>query len=163
MSIQPPTNSDPAALERSALVDYIREHHDVHLRAAIPFVPPLATRVMRKHSARDPRLVEMCDLTIQLRRLLETHLDAEENNLFPDLRDGRLPAAHQLGAARTQHRDIGAALDRLRTLTDDYRAPSWACRCYCTLLEWLNAVDFHLAEDVLLEDRLWGHLAQPMQ
>lgn len=161
MSIHPAT--DAAVPERGALADYIREQHDVHLRAAIPFVPPLAARVTRKHGARDPRLVEVCALTLELRRRLEAHLDAEEDDLLPALRDGHPPAAHQLGAARTQHREMGATLDRLRALTDGYRAPSWACPCYRTLLEWLNAVDAHLTDDVRLEDRLWDQLAQPMQ
>ena len=163
MSTQAPTDTDAAAFQRSALVDYIRERHDVHLRAAVPFVPPLAARVARKHSVRDPRLVEVCELTLNLRRLLEAHLDAEEDDLFPALRDGRLPTAHELGAARTEHRAIGAVLDRLRTLTDGYRAPSWGCPCYRTLLEWLNAVDAHLTEDVRLEDGLWSELAQVVQ
>jgi regulator of cell morphogenesis and NO signaling len=154
---------DAAAFQRRALLDYIREQHDVHLRAAVPFVPALAARVQRKHSARDPRLVEVFDVTLELRRLLEAHLDAEEGDLFSALREGRVPDARQLGAARDEHREIGAAVDRLRRLTDGYRAPSWACPCYRTLLEWLNAVDAHVTEDVRLEDRLWGELAQAMQ
>jgi len=145
---------DACGLETAALVDYIREQHDLYLRAAIPFVPSLAARVAREYDARDPRLGQVRDTTIALRRSLERHLDKEEDDLFPAIRDGRAPDTDELRAIRREHREIGAALDRLRTLTDGYRAPSWACPCYRTLLEWLYALEAHLMTEVHLEDHV---------
>ncbi|HEX9103352.1 MAG TPA: hemerythrin domain-containing protein [Polyangia bacterium] len=120
----------------------------------MPFVPSLAARVAREYDARDPRLDEVRDSTIALRRLLERHLDEEEDALFPAIRSGRAPDMDELRASRREHREIGAALDRLRTLTDGYRAPSWACACYRTLLEWLHALETHLMREVHLEDHV---------
>ena len=145
---------DACSLKNGALVDYIREQHDLYLRAAIPFVPSLAARVAHEYRARDPRLDDVRDTTVALRRLLERHLDAEEDELFSAIRDGRTPDTDELRAIRHEHREIGAALDRLRTLTDGYRAPSWACSCYRTLLEWLRALETHLMTDVHLEDHV---------
>lgn len=145
---------DARALGLAALVDYIREQHDMHLRAAIPFVAPLAARVAREHGARDPRLDEVRDLTIALRRLLEAHLDEEEDQLFATMRGGGAPGVEELGAIRHQHREIGAALDRLRALTDGHQAPAWACDCYRTLLEWLHALETNLMTEIHLENQI---------
>lgn len=138
--------------DTAALVDFIREQHDMYLRAVIPFVAPLAARVANEHRARDPRLDEVRDLTVALRRLLERHLDEEEDELFPAIRDGRAPDADEVRAVEHDHREIGAAVHRLRRLTDGYRAPSWACPCYRTLVEWLHTLETNLLRDVHLED-----------
>lgn len=145
---------DARDLDTGALIDFLRDQHDMHLRAAIPFVAPLAARVAREHGQRDPRLDEVRDLTVALRRLLEAHLDDEEDELFPAIRAGRAPDADELRAVRHQHREVGAALDRLRALTDGYHAPSWACACYQTLMEWLHALETHLMSHVHLENHV---------
>ena len=144
----------PRALDTAALVDYIREQHDLHLRAAIPFVPSLAARVAKEYRARDPRLDEVRDTTVALRRLLERHLDAEEDELFAALADGRAPEPDEVRAIGHDHREIGTALDRLRGLTDGYHAPAWACPCYRTLIDWLQALETQLMTDVHLEDHV---------
>lgn len=144
----------PQTLATAALVDYVREQHDLHLRAAIPFVPSLAARVAREHRARDPRLDDVRDTTIALRRMLERHLDEEEDELFAALHDGQAPDPDAIRAVRHEHREIGAALDRLRRLTGGYHVPAWACPCYRTLLEWLQALETHLMTDVHIEDHV---------
>lgn len=145
---------DVQSLDTVALVDHLREQHELYLRAAMMFLPALAARVAQEYRARDPRLDEVRATTLALRRLLEPHLDEEEDELFRALRDGRPPSARQIEAIRGEHRELGVALDRLRALTDGYHAPSWACSCYRTLLERLQALEANLMSDVHLEDHV---------
>ena len=145
---------DVRGLDTPALVDYLREQHELYLRAAMLFLPALAARVAQEDRARDARLDQVRATTIALRRLLERHLDEEEDELFRAIRAGRAPGADELRVARGEHREIGATLDRLRELTDDYHAPAWASSGHRTLLARLRLLEAHLTSDVELEDQV---------
>lgn len=139
------------------LIDHIVELHG-RLRSEISQLADLAGRVASAHGVHDPKLKGVAHELGEFQAELESHLDQEESNLFPILR--------QLDAARDQpggsedrlgdpiripereHWTAAAALGRLRALTDDYTAPADACASYRTLLEGLARLDADLRRSI---------------
>jgi regulator of cell morphogenesis and NO signaling len=79
------------------------------------------------------------------------HMLKEEQCLFPMIRrleasDG-LPSvycatiAHPIRQMESEHDDAGAALARLRELTDDFSPPTWACNTYRALFAALASLE----------------------
>jgi regulator of cell morphogenesis and NO signaling len=151
---------DPRALSTPALVALVISRHHEYLRKALPFVKPLAEKVARVHGDREPRLRELETIVGALAGALEPHLDAEEQTLFPALMskvrdDGVI--ARELRAMHEDHLTVGDLLQRMRTVTDDYRAPDWACNSYRALLAELSAME----ADVLRHVHLENHVLMP--
>lgn len=138
------------------LMDHIVTRHHAYLYRELPRLAALAAQVVRPHGTRHPELREVRDVFDSLRNDLKFHLLKEEKVLFPLI--ARLEAAigrpevsrgrvgNPILAMEHEHDDAGAALARLRTLTDGYTPPSDACPTYRALLEGLAALeaDLHL-------------------
>lgn len=77
------------------------------LDSTLPHLLPLAAKVARVHGAHDPRLIEVSEVCDDL----------------PDRAD--------------DEQALNESLRRLRTLSDDYEPPEWACTSYRTLLSTL--------------------------
>ncbi len=150
---------DPRALSTAELVSFIVSRHHAYLRDALPFLVPLAAKVAGVHGDHDRRLRDLRAEFVELREALDLHLDQEEQTLFRELvADAPDPELlrRELTGMREEHREIGAALRRIRALCDDYTPPSWACTSYRTLLAQLRRFEddllrhVHLENDVLL-------------
>lgn len=152
-------DADPRSLSTGELVSFIVSRHHTFLRGALPFLVPLTAKVAAVHGDHDPRLREIQAEFNELREILDTHLDEEEETLFrevvtdaPDLEQVRRDVA----GIRDEHKLVGGALHRIRELSDDYTPPSWACTSYRRLLSELRRLEddvlrhVHLENDVLL-------------
>ena len=155
----PATSESPAALHRR--VGGLHRLAPPRLpprRAA--FLVPLAAKVARVHGDHDPRLRELQAEFVELREMLDLHLDQEEETLFrevvADAPDPEL-LRRELAGMRAEHREVGAALRRIRALCDDYTPPPWACSSYRTLLVELR----HLEDDVLRHVHLENDVLLP--
>lgn len=138
------------------LMDHIVTCHHAYLYRELPRLAALAGQVVGPHSSRHPELREVRDIFDSLKEDLKFHLLKEEKSLFPLI--ARLDAAiGKPGAARGcignpilatehEHEEAGAALARLRTLTDGYAPPADACPTYRALLDGLARLeaDLHL-------------------
>ncbi|WP_373046863.1 iron-sulfur cluster repair di-iron protein [Vulgatibacter sp.] len=154
------TDGDVRELGTDALIARIVDRHHGYLRKALPWLVPLATKVARVHGVKEPRLVEIRDLVVELHDLLLVHLEEEEQELFPALvREARDPAfvAAELEQMQAEHLEVGSRLERLRQLTDDYEAPAWGCSSYRTLFAELG----DLEGDVLRHVHLENHVLLP--
>lgn len=152
-----PAEQDPRALSVPALVAAIIDRHHRWLREALPWLRSLGAKVGRVHGGHDPRLLEVADLVGRLVDTLLPHLDEEEQALFPALMARGTPRQvieEGLAAMESEHRQVGATLERLRDLTDGYVPPDWACGSYRTLLGELE----HLEDDVLRHVHLENHV-----
>jgi regulator of cell morphogenesis and NO signaling len=54
----------------------------------------------------------------------------------------------------SEHERAGAALGRLRELTDGHKAPAWACNSYRALLDGLDRLERDMHEHVHLENHV---------
>lgn len=155
---------DAAAMSLTELADHIeRTHHD-WLREELPRLDALTKKVASVHGAEDPRLQEVRETFLTLAAEMTSHMMKEEQVLFPFIRrlevSETLPAFHcgpianpirQMGL---EHQDAGAALERMRTLTDGYSPPEWACNTYRVMLDALEHLERDMHQHVHKEDNV---------
>lgn len=152
--------ADPRALSTPALIAYIISKHHEYLRQTLPFVRGLAAKVGRVHGGHNPRLPGLATDVETLAQTLITHLDEEEQVLFPalcarDLDQARV--ARSLAGMMDEHLEVGALLARIRAASEDYALPEWACNSYRTLFAELR----QLESDVFTHVHLENHVLRP--
>lgn len=148
---------DPRTMVTLDLVAHVVERHHGTLRAALPFLGPLAAKVASVHGEHNPKLVELHEVFLDLRDTLEAHLDREEEALFQHLASPAPDSARierEIAAARREHFEVRAALCRIRELADDFTAPAWACSSYRKLLSELRALEDEALRHVLVENHV---------
>jgi regulator of cell morphogenesis and NO signaling len=157
-----------AEWEPETLIAYIVGAHHAYLRAALPAVAAHTQRLAASHGERQPELREVADLVETLVAELTSHMAKEENILFPYIvatadavRRGRpRPVApfgridSPLRILEAEHEVAGAAMDRIRTLTDGFTPPADACTTHRVCLQELDALQRDLRTHVHLENNL---------
>ncbi len=144
-------------LPTPALVGRILDRHHGYLRRALPAIGPVLEKVAAVHGGREPRLAPLLATFVELERAILPHLDEEEQVLFPLLLSrsperGRV--AEELRRMREDHLAVGAALERIRTLTGDFTAPEWSCRSYRLAMAELEDLETDLLRHVHLENHV---------
>lgn len=148
---------DLRELSTPRLVAHIVANHHEYLRKTLPFVVALATKVSRVHGDKNPGLHDLRAAVDELSALLLPHLDVEEEELFPSLiveHVDRVAAARALAEMMTEHRAVGALLERLRAAAEDYVLPEWACTSYRTLFAELATLEGDVFTHVHLENHV---------
>ena len=140
----------------SSLIDHIVNTYHVSLAEELPRLEGMAAKVVRVHGDKDPvRLAEMHAVMAALRAELEDHMLKEEQILFPMIRRGHGAGANgPVAVMLREHTEAGAALARLRALTDDYVAPEGACNTWRALFAGLAALETALHEHIHLENNI---------
>jgi iron-sulfur cluster repair protein YtfE (RIC family) len=134
---------------------------------------PLATRVFARHQidyccGGGRPLEEVCaakglDADAVLREIAteigpaasEDHMLKEEQIQFPMIRRGHGAGANgPVAVMLREHTEAGAALARLRELTDGYVAPEGACNTWRALYAGLAALETDLHEHIHLENNI---------
>lgn len=138
------------------LIDHVIECHHTYLREVLPEISELLSRVARKHAARHPEMRRVREIFEPFRMDLEQHMDREELELFPALRDLDVAElihdpwpADILGLAETlrdEHAVGEEALVRIQELARNFAPPDDVGDNYRRLLESLEALraDIHL-------------------
>ncbi len=158
-------NSEPL----SALVEHIIATYHGPMREELPRLEMMATKVARVHGGRAEQLTRIESIVRELAADLRTHMWKEEHVLFPAIRvlEERLrpaiPIAAPIAVMEQEHDRAGDLLALLRSITDGYAAPSWACATfqalYCGLAELEVAMHVH----VHLENNILFPRAQKLQ
>ena len=137
-----------------ALVGHIVDAYHRPLREELPRLETMARKVARVHADRDPegRLPAILDTFVALRGELEAHMAREEESLFPALlaASGDCP----LEPFVDDHEEAGAALARLRDLTEGYEPPADACNTWRALWAGLEALEATMHQHVHLENNV---------
>ncbi len=148
--------TDYTALGLAELADHIVATHHAYLREELPRLAAMLSKIAHKRGDRNPRLPEAWGVFQALREELESHLLKEERVLFPALRAMEArettpkftcgSVATPIAVMEHEHDSAGAALRRLRTLTDGYSTPEWGCPTYRALMDGLRRLeeDTHL-------------------
>ncbi|MFU8804727.1 MAG: DUF542 domain-containing protein [Bradymonadaceae bacterium] len=155
-----PKASDPRELSTEGLIDHIVSKHHAYLRESLPFIQTMATKVARVHGGRNPLLLEINDVVFDLIEALIPHLDDEEKKLFPLLLADEVDlarAAPQLAAMHEEHLAVSVLLERMRSATQDFELPHWACNSYRILFAELE----QLEADILVHVHLETHVLKP--
>lgn len=129
--------ANPDAMGLAELRDHIeRAHHD-SLREELPRLDFMTRKVAAVHGDHEARLHQGRRVFEGFNSAMAAHTDEEEAAVFPKIRkleamngDKAACAAELKGIIaelESEHDSAGAALERLKELTDTYTPPGWAC------------------------------------
>ncbi|UVE52329.1 iron-sulfur cluster repair di-iron protein (plasmid) [Haloferax larsenii] len=140
----------------SELTDHIVSTHHDRLREELPALEALVHKVANVHGEDHPELEAVEREFVALAEEMQTHIQEEEDDLFPIAR--KIDAGESLTGdeIRTIEREVegfeddheatAERLERLSELTDDYAVPESACASYRSMLDRLAELerDTHL-------------------
>jgi regulator of cell morphogenesis and NO signaling len=135
----------------AALCDHIEQTHHAWLKTELPRLTAIVAKVVRVHGADHPELASVEQSLAELRDELVPHMFKEEMILFPAIRRLEQAAeapnfpfgtlANPIQMMEFEHDNAGAALARIRELTQDYRVPHGACNTYLAMLDGLHTLE----------------------
>lgn len=154
------------------IIDYTLKIHHRRIRTRGFEILALVRKVAGVHGAAHPELLRLKDLFVESLQDLLSHLDKEEQVLFPYVlelfeaneRGDKLPPMHcgsvlnPIGVMRMEHAAEGARYQTIRELTNDYTAPEGACSSYRQMmsdLEWFMTALFehiHIENNIIFPE-----------
>ncbi len=162
--------AEPSAEERDwsrlplrEIIDHIISTCHTELRADLPRLETMATRVASVHGRQGPRMLGRLETTLaELAGELNEHMTKEEAVLFPAIRaldQGTWPVPASISktvqVAEREHDRAGVLFAELRTITQGYTIPEWGCETVRGLYFGLAAMEaathlhVHLENNVL--------------
>lgn len=151
------------------LAGYIQQRHHAFLRRELPRIEELFEKVILAHGAHHGGLLRAVQRQFEmLRSEIMLHLAKEEEVLFPLVRQlesfsqglGERPTCgcgtvqNPIRQMEHEHENAGAALARMRELTENYALPPDACPSFATLYGLLQALEADLHEHIHLENNI---------
>jgi regulator of cell morphogenesis and NO signaling len=160
VSPAPVTTAGPGPAAR--LIDTILATHHVLARELSGRIPALAAVVNAEAGQRDPRLAQVADTCDLLKREMLSHLEREEQVLFPLIRELEAEGGGDEGdfgllfspivCMKREHRFIDDIFTELRTLTDGFTPPAGASDRHRALLADLDRFERDTFEHVHKEN-----------
>ncbi len=159
VSSQEPPLVDAASLSLTALADHIEQTHHAFLHAELPRLDFMTQKVLAAHGEGDARLAKVRETFVKLAKEMSRHMRMEEETVFPLVRrletnTAKESVASMIQQLESEHDEAGAALAELRTLTDGYTPPSWACNTYRAMLDLMARVESDLHQHVHKENNI---------
>lgn len=145
------------------LIDHIKEAHHKYLRRELPRLERLIGKTNRAHGDQVSWLAPVQSLFLSLREDLMDHMQSEEEYVFPAIRtlaEGRvLPDGSSLDASaleqmEDEHDEAGSALEQLRSLTNEYTPPEWACPTFRAAIDGLRELESDMHQHVHKENNI---------
>ena len=141
--------------EPVALIDHILErYHAVH-REQLPELIRMARRVELVHRDNPNVPAGLADVLEAMEQELHSHMEKEEQILFPMLKAGGNPFVKQpISMMRAEHVDHGANLDKVLALTNDATPPQGACNTWRALYAGIAQLNEDLINHMHLENNV---------
>jgi regulator of cell morphogenesis and NO signaling len=152
----------------AAIVAHIVGTHHAYVRQETPRIGNLLTKVISKHGASHPEVIQIEQLFSAIGQELATHMLKEEQVLFPYIvrmeeavKSGEPVPAAFFGSVKrpianmvADHDDAGALLAQIRELSRGYTAPEGACPTFLALSRGLEEFERDLHHHVHLENNI---------
>jgi len=150
-----PPQDSPVPDNSDDIINYIVErYHDVH-RRELPELRNLAARVEEVHAGHPAVPKGLSQLLARMQAELESHMEKEEQILFPMMRMGGNPMiVHPIAMMRHEHDEHGEALDMLAAITADLKLPGDACNTWRALYAGLGKLVEDLTEHMHIENNI---------
>jgi len=149
------TNAPVENTSTSALIDHVlARYHAVH-REQLPELIRMARRVEAVH--REHPLVPngLTVLLEEAERDLLSHMQKEENILFPMLKAGGNPFVSQpISMMRAEHSQHGAMLEKLMAVCNNANPPQGACNTWRALYAGISQLHEDLINHIHLENNI---------
>lgn len=139
--------------ETGAMIDYILiRYHQTHRRDLAELIL-LADKVETVHSD-DPAAPQgLAACLAEIEAELESHMEKEEQILFPMMKSGGHPMiAHPIAVMMAEHDSHAAQLARLEALTSNFTPPEHACGSWRALCKGVEALTTDLVAHMDLEN-----------
>lgn len=154
----------PEKWSSTFLVDFIAENHHTFVRRAIPELEALLEKVCERHGNDNPELLEIKEFFQQLSEELTSHMEKEERVLFPAI--VRLDQAKMekhpmeriiqapISAMEDEHQLAGDLTKQIRSLSNNYTPPDYACPTFQVTYRKLKEFDDDLMRHIHLENNI---------
>lgn len=143
------------------LADYIYHVHHRYIREQGPLIEQLADKVALRHGVEHHELMELAEGMHAFMADLYSHLQKEEQVLFPIIKklekedgDPPLQASEVIQYMERDHEDAGKELRSFRKLTRDYKLPANACNSYSYLYDKIKEFENDLLQHIHLENNI---------
>lgn len=164
----PPFNMRANDWPLDFLVDYIVNNHHQYIQEKTPELLNLLAKVAKVHGEQHPELNEIAGIFNVVADELMSHMQKEEQVLFPAIKalvnqknTGNGKADFPFGSIQNpirmmeeEHTDAGDGMDTIRKLSRDYMVPDDACTSYRLLFDMLAAYENDLHQHVHLENNI---------
>lgn len=152
---------DWATAPAAELCQHIEKDHHAFYRRELPRLAALLGRVTNEYSGSHPETKELGEVFQRFRTGLESHIEREERELFPAIRElaaRRLTEephvlAGLINSLEQDHDRVDADLLHLRELTHGFVAPAGVCQTFQSLLDGLWELEINLHQNVYEENR----------
>jgi regulator of cell morphogenesis and NO signaling len=149
------------------LVKHIVETHHAYLKLDLPVLESRIHKVVSVHGAHEPeKLPRLAEVFAALRAEMEMHMHKEETILFPfieqygraEVQNRAMPPVpfgsigNPIAMMEREHESAGDALGEIRTLTNNFTLPSYACSTVRALYEGLRVLESDLHVHIHLEN-----------
>jgi regulator of cell morphogenesis and NO signaling len=156
-ALAPAAAAAPADAEADtvALIGLIEQRYHATHRRELPELIRLARRVEAVHGDREGAPVGLAAVLQDLAEELESHMQKEEQVLFPMMRrGGHAMIAHPIGVMRHEHDDAGEHLRIIEGLTQGGVLPEGACNTWRALYAGTRKFADDLMEHIHLENNV---------
>ena len=137
------------------LIDHVVGRYHGWLRTELPGLLQMARKVEAVHAEKTTVPVGLAAHLEQLHAETLAHLQKEETILFPMIRRGQgRNCGGPIQIMEAEHRDVGAALERVRSLTANLSAPPEACTAWWVFYLGLGQLEKEFMEHIHLENNI---------
>lgn len=150
------------------LTEYIVNNHHSYVRNAIPQMMPHLEKVAFKHGNKYPELLEIKSLFEGVAEEMYSHMHKEETILFHIIRylvdckkfnekprvGGFKTIKNPIESMEAEHTNAGGAMEKIRTLTNNFTPPADACNTFQLTYQELYDFEKDLHIHVHLENNI---------
>lgn len=150
------------------LIDYIINNHHSFVRKTIPIIKPHLEKVNSKHGGKHPFLKEVKKSFEAFAEEMYSHMQKEETILFKIIKylvdcehfnekpkmKGFTSVNGPITALEHEHSNAGNAMETIRKLTNNFKAPTDACNTFKLLYSELEEFEKDLHIHVHLENNI---------
>ena len=160
--------SNPAELPPVELIEHIVSKHHGYLREELPRLHAMVARVAQVHGPHTPSLVQVHLIYEEMMVELAHHMMKEEDVLFPAIKamasggSAGIPLEGAIATMLAEHDEAGAALAKMRELTNGFTPPPEACNTYRALFAGLAELEEDLHRHIHLENSVLFPAARKM-
>jgi len=137
------------------LIQHILDRFHAAHRAELPRLLEMARKVEKVHADKNSCPRGLADHVEHIAVELESHMQKEEQVLFPMILGGRgRQASMPIQVMEEEHEDHGRNLARVRELTHEFTPPTEACGTWRALYLGLHELDEQLMQHIHLENNV---------
>ncbi len=161
-------SQDYMAWDLNFLVDHVLHTHHAYVKTSTPILLEYTKKLARVHGPNHPELIELAEKFNEVANELESHMQKEEQVLFPYIKElcAVTDEAKQSGSCsfgsiknpiwmmENEHEAVGAILNDMRSMTNNYSLPEDACTTYKVTFLKLNEFEEDLHQHIHLENNI---------